>query len=186
MKTNTLMTAAALMLVAGMSAQAQDTTRTAQGSGIKIRKDAPSTMSHGTMPGAHAAMSHTMTDSAHAATLPEWYRATTCPSYDTTAVRSVAIKSDLYSAGAGMISPDSAKAIAVCAVPGQVTSGEMEQTDGRTTYAVTVIPNQKKTHSKVVIDAQTGAVLSSKQFGGLRGVAGWVRESMEHKENKKP
>jgi len=25
-----------------------------------------------------------------------------------------------------------------------------------------------------------------KQFGGLRGVAGWVRESAEHKKNPKP
>lgn len=117
----------------------------------------------------------------------EWYRATHCPSYDVAAVRQVAIKSDLYNASAGMISPDSAKAIAVCAVPGQVTSGEMESANGMTHYAITVIPNKKKTHAKVIIDAKTGAVMSSKQFGGLRGVAGWVRESAEHKANvKKP
>jgi uncharacterized membrane protein YkoI len=124
---------------------------------------------------------------AQAQATDEWYRATHCPSYDTAAVRSVQIKSNLYNAGAGMISPDSAKAIAVCAVPGQVTSGEMETDNGITHYAITVIPNKKKTHSKVIINAQTGAVMSSKQFGGLRGVAGWVRESAEHKANaKKP
>lgn len=117
----------------------------------------------------------------------EWYRAKHCASYDTAAVRQVTIKSNLYKANAGMISPDSAKALAVCAVPGQVTSGEMETENGMTHYAITVIPNKKKTNTKVIIDAQTGAVMSSKQFGGLRGVAGWVRESAEHKANvKKP
>jgi hypothetical protein len=63
----------------------------------------------------------------------------------------------------------------------------MEMADGRTTYKIDIIPNEKKTHTDVVVDANTGAVLSSKQFGGLRGLAGWVRESGEHKLNtKKP
>jgi len=53
-------------------------------------------------------------------------------------------------------------------------------------YEIDIIPNEKKTHTKVNVDAMTGAVLSSKQFGGLRGLAGWVRESAEHKMNKKP
>jgi hypothetical protein len=61
----------------------------------------------------------------------------------------------------------------------------MNTANGRTQYAIDIIPNQKKTHTKVIIDAQTGAVLSSKQFGGLRGLAGWVRESAEHKHNEK-
>jgi len=59
----------------------------------------------------------------------------------------------------------------------------MNVANGRTEYAIDIIPNHKKTHTKVIVDAQTGAVLSSKQFGGLRGLAGWVRESAEHKEN---
>jgi uncharacterized membrane protein YkoI len=83
-----------------------------------------------------------------------------------------------------MISPDSAKMIALCAVPGQIGSGEMEVTNGRTEYEIAIIPNHKRTYTKVIIDAQTGAVLSTKQFGGLRGTAGWLRESFEHKENK--
>jgi len=62
----------------------------------------------------------------------------------------------------------------------------MNTTGGRTTYEIDIIPNEKKTHTKVNVDAMTGAVLSSKQFGGLRGLAGWVRESAEHKMNKKP
>jgi hypothetical protein len=53
----------------------------------------------------------------------------------------------------------------------------------RAEYEIAIIPNGKKTYSKVIVDAQTGAVLSTKQFGGLRGVAGWARESLEHKQN---
>lgn len=114
----------------------------------------------------------------------EYYRplANTCSTVDVDAARAVQIKSDLYDP-ATMISPDSAKIIALCAVPGQIGSGEMETSNGITHYAIDIIPNQKRTHTKVIVDAQTGAVLSSKQFGGLRGLAGWVRESAEHKEN---
>jgi uncharacterized membrane protein YkoI len=117
----------------------------------------------------------------------EWYRATgkLCSTVDVSAAKSVEIKSDKYNAKT-MISPDSAKLIALCAVPGQIGSGEMNVANGRTEYAVDIIPNGKKTHTKVIVDARTGAVLSSKQFGGLRGLAGWVRESAEHKENSKP
>jgi hypothetical protein len=119
-------------------------------------------------------------------TIPEWYvpMGKTCSTVDTTAAKAVTIKSELYSAG--MISPDSAKIVALCAVPGQIGSGEMNKSGGRTVYEVDIIPNDKKTHTKVNVDAMTGAVLSSKQFGGLRGLAGWVRESAEHKMNKKP
>ena len=117
----------------------------------------------------------------------EWYKAMgkTCSTTDVTAAKSVQIKSNLYNAST-MISADSAKLIALCAVPGQVTSGEMNTANGRTEYAIDIIPNKKKTHAKVIVDARTGAVLSSKQFGGLRGMAGWARESMEHKKNAKP
>ena len=117
-----------------------------------------------------------------------WYLASanTCSSVDVSASNKVSIKSDGYNSST-MISPDSAKLIALCAVPGQVTSGELEtDKNGHAHYAITVIPNKKKTHAKVIVDAETGAVLSSKQFGGLRGVAGWVRESAEHKKNKTP
>jgi hypothetical protein len=117
----------------------------------------------------------------------EWYRptGTTCSTVDVAAANAVKITADKYDA-ATMISPDSAKIVALCAVPGQVGSGEMNVVDGRTEYAITIIPNKKKTHTKVVVDAQSGAVLSTKQMGGLRGLAGWVRESAEHKKNSKP
>jgi len=118
---------------------------------------------------------------------PEWYTPTgnVCSTVDVTAAHDVKIKTDKYNAST-MISPDSAKVVALCAVPGQITSGEMNMARGRAEYAITIIPNKKKTHTKVIVDAETGAVLSSKQFGGLRGVAGWVRESAEHKKNDKP
>ena len=48
----------------------------------------------------------------------------------------------------------------------------MKVIDGITQYNVDIIPNGKMTHTKVIVDANTGAVLSSKQFGGLRGLAG--------------
>jgi uncharacterized membrane protein YkoI len=115
----------------------------------------------------------------------KWFKATgkTCSTVDASAARSVEIKTDLYKPG--MITPDSAKIIALCAVPGQIGSGEMNIAEGRTNYAIDIIPNAKKTHTKVIVDARTGAVLSSKQFGGVRGLVGWVRESEEHKMNKK-
>ena len=117
-----------------------------------------------------------------------WYvpaGATTCSSVDANAARAVAIKTDLYNPSAGMISPDSAKIIALCAVPGQIGSGEMNVSSGVTEYAIDIIPNRKKTHTKVIVDANTGAVLSTKQFGGARGFVGWIRESKEHRQNAK-
>ncbi len=115
---------------------------------------------------------------------PEWYHPTgkTCSTTDVSAAASVQIKADKYNPKT-MISPDSAKLIALCAVPGQIGSGEMNVTDGITEYAIDIIPDKKKTHTKVIIDAHNGAVLSSKQFGGLRGLAGWVKESSDHKKN---
>jgi hypothetical protein len=124
---------------------------------------------------------------ADARVVNEWYRptGTVCSGVDMEEVRRIQIESDLYNP-ATMISPDSAKMIALCAVPGQIGSGEMEVTNGRTEYELSIIPTGKRTHTKVVIDAQTGAVLSTKQFGGVRGAVGWLRESWEHKENKQP
>jgi len=115
----------------------------------------------------------------------EWYRpvGTVCSTVDVNAAKAVEIKSDLFKPDAGMITPDSAKIVALCAVPGQIGSGEMNVDNGITEYAIDIIPNGKKTHAKVIVDANTGAVLSSKQFGGLRGLAGWVRESSDHKAN---
>ena len=105
-----------------------------------------------------------------------------CDAADADEVAKVAIKSDLYRQG--MITPDQAKALALCAVPGQIGSGEMETADGRTVYDISLIPNDKKTYTKIQIDAYTGEVVNAKQFGGLRGLAGFLRESAERKENK--
>jgi len=125
--------------------------------------------------------------SARAQEPDEWYRATgkTCSSVDVAAAANVQIKTEGLDANT-MISPDSAKIIALCAVPGQIGSGELETKGGTTHYAIDIIPNGKKTHTKVIVDAYSGAVLSSKQFGGLRGLTGWMRESGEHKKNAKP
>jgi uncharacterized membrane protein YkoI len=107
-----------------------------------------------------------------------------CAPTDAAEVARVAIRSDLYTSS--MISPEQAKALALCAVPGQISSGEMEVNNGRTVYQITLLPTDKKTHSKVEIDATTGEVINAKQFGGLRGLAGFLRESAERKNNKVP
>jgi hypothetical protein len=178
------MTAAALILAVGAvgaSAQARSSTR------IPIHKDMTGTASGvvGTpLTDTITTMVDTTTTFFYPDTLYTYYRPlpTTCNSVDVNAARGVAIKTNLYDQNT-MISPDSAKIIALCAVPGQIGSGEMNVANGRTNYAIDIIPNHKKTHTKVIIDAMTGDVISSKQFGGFRGAAGWVRESLEHKEN---
>ena len=172
-------TTGAVLLLAAASAVASAQTGSSQR--IPIRKDVPpATMTSAgdvTRPTVDTVM---MTETM----VQEWYTptGTTCSSVDVSAARAVQIKTDLYNS-ATMISPDSAKVVALCAVPGQIGSGEMNVANGRTEYAIDIIPNKKKTHTKVIVDAQTGAVLSSKQFGGLRGLAGWGRESAEHKKN---
>jgi uncharacterized membrane protein YkoI len=167
----------ALLVIGVAGAQAQ-TTSDAR---IRVHKDYTTTATSG----GDVTVGDTYISDARMAN--EWYRpaATTCGNVDMQEVRQMQIKTDLYDA-ATMISPDSAKFIALCAVPGQIGSGEMNLTNGRTEYAIDIIPNHKRTHTKVIVDAQTGAVLSTKQFGDLRGVAGWLRESLEHKENKQP
>jgi len=112
-----------------------------------------------------------------------WFKApSSCMSTSLGEAANVQMKTDLYDS-ATMISPDMAKRVALCAVPGQIGSGEMNMSGNRAEYEIAIIPNGKKTYSKVIVDAQTGAVLSTKQFGGARGFAGWIRESFEHKQN---
>lgn len=151
-------------------------TASAQGSGIPVAKDAQLPSVSSTSNGSIAYVG------------PLGYQLTPggapiyCRDSDAEEVAKVAIKSDQYTTG--MITPEQAKALALCAVPGQISSGEMESSNGRTVYQITLLPEQKQTHSKVEIDAYTGEVLNAKQFGGLRGLAGYLRESMERKENK--
>jgi uncharacterized membrane protein YkoI len=179
MTTKWLTVTGALLVIGVAGAQAQSTSDTR----IRVRKDYPT--SEPVTSGGDITAGDAYISDARVAN--EWYRpaATTCSNVDMQEVRQMQIKTDLYDAST-MISPDSAKMIALCAVPGQIGSGEMNLTSGRTEYAIDIIPNHKRTHTKVIVDAQTGAVLSTKQFGGLRGLAGWLRESAEHKENKQP
>ena len=150
-------------------------------SGIPISKDRPtvssttSTTSNGTIDW-NGPLGYTLRPN----TAPVY-----CAANDAAEVARVQIKSDLYNTGT-MISPEQAKALALCAVPGQLASGEMEVNNGRTVYQITLLPTDKKTHSKVEIDATTGEVINAKQFGGLRGLAGFLRESAERKNNKTP
>lgn len=168
----------ALLLIGVAGAQAQYTP--ASDTRIRVQKDVVTTAE-----GDVAFAPNLDSDIADARMAREWYRpgGTSCAGVDLGDARTVSIKSDLYDPQT-MISPDSAKIVALCAVPGQIGSGEMELRDGRTEYEISIIPGGKRTYTKVIVDAQTGAVLSTKQFGGLRGAAGWLRESFEHKQNK--
>jgi uncharacterized membrane protein YkoI len=167
----------ALLMIGALGAQAQNTP--ASDTRIRVQKDMM------TAEGDVAFAPNLEGDIADARLAREWYRptGTSCAGVDLEDARTVSIESDLYNSQT-MISPDSAKVIALCAVPGQIGSGEMEVRDGRTEYEISIIPSGKRTYTKVIVDAQTGAVLSTKQFGGLRGLTGWLRESFEHKQNK--
>lgn len=107
-----------------------------------------------------------------------------CNSGDREEVAKIAIERNLYTAR--MISPEQAKAVALCAVPGQISSGEMENRDGRVVYSITLLPTDKKVHAKVDVDAHTGEVINAKEFGGLRGLAGFLRESAARERNERP
>jgi uncharacterized membrane protein YkoI len=86
--------------------------------------------------------------------------------------------------GKARISPDRAKAIALARVPGQIAGGELNNDGGRLHYEIKVLPEKKKTYTKVNIDARSGAIISVKQYGGVRGAVGYVRESGSRKRNK--
>jgi hypothetical protein len=176
MKKSWLTLTGALLLV-GTAAQAQATSDQR----IPIHKDVVTTSSGGDVvltPSADSA------DIAAARAAGDWYRpsSTACSNINLGEAANVQMKTDLYDSTT-MISPNDAKRVALCAVPGQIGSGEMNMSGNRAEYEIAIIPNGKKTYSKVIVDAQTGAVLSTKQFGGARGLAGWVRESLEHKQN---
>jgi hypothetical protein len=108
-----------------------------------------------------------------------------CAPNDPAEVARVQIKTDNYNS-ATMISPEQAKALALCAVPGQLASGSIENANGRNVYEIDVLPTDKKTATKVEIDATTGEVINAKQYGGLRGLAAYLRESAARKNNKTP
>ena len=173
---NSWLTLTGALLLVGTAAQAQATSDQR----IPIRKDVVTTSSGDVVltPSADSA------DIAAARAAGDWYRpsSTACSNMNLGEAANVQMKTDLYDS-ATMISPNDAKRIALCAVPGQIGSGEMNMSGNRAEYEIAIIPNGKKTYSKVIVDAQTGAVLSTKQFGGARGFAGWVRESLEHKQN---
>lgn len=157
---------AGLGLCFGTAAQAQS-------SGIPIHKDAPSVSSTSTG------------DVEWTGNLGYRLRPGGAPIYcapgDVEEVAKMQVKTDKYVTG--MISAEQAKAIALCAVPGQISSGEMDSYENRPTYQITILPTGKQVHAKVDVDAYTGEVLNAKQFGGLRGLAGYLRESAARKKN---
>jgi uncharacterized membrane protein YkoI len=168
------------LLLIGAAAQAQATTTSDRH--IPVHKDMSSAGEVQLTPSAADSA-----DIAAARAGGYWYRpsSSSCSNMSLGEAANVQMQTSMYDP-ATMIAPDSAKKIALCAIPGQIGSGEMNMSGNRAEYEIAIIPNGKKTYSKVIVDAQTGAVLSTKQFGGARGLAGWVRESLEHKQNKTP
>jgi uncharacterized membrane protein YkoI len=165
----------ALVLGANGSAFAQ----VSSGSGIPITKDRPEAASTTTTTSnGEIAWNGPLGYSLRPGAAPVY-----CAASDAAEVAKVSIKSDLY-VPATMISPDQAKAIALCAVPGQISSGEMQSGNGVTSYEIAILPTGKQTYSKVEINAANGDIINAKQFGGLRGLAGYLRESAERKNNK--
>jgi uncharacterized membrane protein YkoI len=166
------------VLALGLSADAA----LAQSSGIPIRKDGPTTSSTSTTTTTTTSNGSVDWQGPLGYTLRPGGAPVYCAESDVAEVAKIRIRSDMYTNG--MITPEQAKALALCAVPGQISSGEMENDNGRPVYQITLLPTDKKTHSKVEIDAYTGEVINAKQFGGLRGLAGYLRESAERKQNK--
>src|SRR5688500_9118160 len=154
----------ALLLLGAVGAEAHYTPT--RDSRIGVQKDEYMT-SYGDVDFAH----NVDADIADLRVARDWYRFSGAAGrrLDHVEVQTAAIESDLDQPGT-MISPDSAKVSALCAVPGHIGSSDMEVNDaGRTEYEIDIVPTGKRTWTKVVVDARTGAVLSTKQFGGLRG-----------------
>lgn len=80
------------------------------------------------------------------------------------------------------INGDSAQLIAIARVPGgTVSSGELEEEDGRLVYEITVLERGMRGVSEVEIDAMTGAV---RKIERSRGVAGRLTRHQEQEKTE--
>ncbi len=94
----------------------------------------------------------------------------------------IKIKNNLDAQAA--ISADSAQAIALAQVKGRVSSGELENENGRLVYNLRVLHDEGRNRiSLLTIDANTGEVVGNKQLGGLRARA---RHESERRKLKDP
>jgi uncharacterized membrane protein YkoI len=91
----------------------------------------------------------------------------------------VDVKVNQSLANSAKISGDSAFALArAYSNNGEVSSAELENSNGRLVYEVHVL-NKNKGASTVTVDAMTGEVVDATKHGGLKAT------TMHHKENKK-
>jgi uncharacterized membrane protein YkoI len=91
----------------------------------------------------------------------------------------VDVKVNQSLANSAKISGDSAFALArAYSNNGEVSSAELENSNGRLVYEVHVL-NRNKGASTVTVDAMTGEVVDATKHGGLKAT------TMHHKENKK-
>lgn len=91
--------------------------------------------------------------------------------------RPVQIKDEHRRMSQARISGDSAQRIALARVPGgTVSSGELDDEDGRLVYDIKVLESGKRGVSEVEINAMTGAV---RKVERSRGVAGRLQRHQE-------
>ena len=86
------------------------------------------------------------------------------------------------------INPDSAAAIAVAKMPGTSASSAKIEREGKTLrYSVSLLTPNSKGVDRVWVDANTGAVMKTKHYGGVSGRMRHSHQAHEAKEAaKKP
>src|SRR4051812_15016736 len=125
----TLINLTGALLLIGAVAQAQATTSDRH---IPVRKEMGSAGDVQLTPSATDSA-----DIAAARSAGNWYRpsSTACSSTDLGEAAKVQMQTNLYDP-ATMIAPDSAKKIALCAIPGQIGSGEMNKSGNGAEYEI--------------------------------------------------
>jgi hypothetical protein len=84
------------------------------------------------------------------------------------------------------INPDSAAAIAVAKVPGTSASSAKIEREGKSlVYSVSLLKPGSKDVDRVWVDANTGAVMKTKHYGGVSGRMRHSHQEHEAKEASK-
>ena len=98
----------------------------------------------------------------------------------------MAVEGDKKLLSEAKINPDSAAAIAVAKVPGtQASSAKIEKEGSMLRYSVELLKPGSKGVDRVWIDANTGAIVKTKHYGGLSGQMRHSHQEHEAKEAAK-
>jgi len=85
------------------------------------------------------------------------------------------------------INPDSAAAIATAKVPGTSASTAKIEKEGKgLVYTVSLLKPGSKEVDRVWVDANTGAVMKTKHYGGISGRVRYSHQAHEAKEAANP